>query len=221
VDQPFEVWWSQYKEGVRKSVVDTEQHLGVPAGTISSIQTEPDFVAMVKTYAVIEPILNQTITKRLPRAAQGAAQEESCQAFVSAQRMGRGPNSKLRLAKGLGLLTTTQIHFIEAVTDIRNRYAHDVGNMPRPLKEIVIKEQKNHGNILVHLTGIKVTLAEVHNDNIKLFMYFRLADYLSDALHTLRPPPAPPEGGLLGLGSVFPPTVVESHRDTSGTLPML
>ena len=46
----------------------------------------------------------------------------------------------------------------------------------------------------MHLTGIKIALAEVqNNDGIKLFMYFRLAEYLSDALDTLRPP-APPEG---------------------------
>jgi hypothetical protein len=42
------------------------------------------------------------------------------------------------------------------------------------------------------------------NDLLKLSMYYRLADYLSDALHTLRPPPLPASaGGLLGgLGSL-------------------
>jgi hypothetical protein len=45
---------------------------------------------------------------------------------------------------------------------------------------------------------------------VKLFIYYRLADYLSAALHTLRPPPPPPdEGGILGglFGAV--PTTTE------------
>ena len=146
MDQPFEVWWSQYKEGVRKSVVDTEQHLGVPAGTISSIQTEPDFVAMVKTYAVIEPILNYVIGKHSPRAQHLGApseqeQDESFHSFVTALRMGRGSNSKIKLAEGLGLLKPHQIHFIQAVVDVRNRYAHNVKNLHRSLTEILTEEQ--------------------------------------------------------------------------------
>jgi hypothetical protein len=100
VDQPFEVWWSQYKEGVRKSVVDTEQHLGVPAGTISSIQTEPDFVAMVKTYAVIEPILNQTITKRLPRAAQGRRKKKAAKPSYQHREWGADPIASSGWPKG-------------------------------------------------------------------------------------------------------------------------
>ena len=60
-DEPIEVWWPKYFARVRESVEAAERHLGVPAGTISLIPNEPDFIAMVKTYAVIEPILNELI----------------------------------------------------------------------------------------------------------------------------------------------------------------
>ena len=55
--------------GVDKSVTDAEQHLEVPPGTISSIPNDPDFIATVKTYAVVEPILNELITKHPPQLA--------------------------------------------------------------------------------------------------------------------------------------------------------
>jgi hypothetical protein len=63
--EPLEEWWPKYLVRVRQSVEAAEQHLEVPAGTISSIPNDPDFVATVKTYAVIEPILNELITASL------------------------------------------------------------------------------------------------------------------------------------------------------------
>jgi hypothetical protein len=50
-----EVWWRKYEADVHKSVVAAEEHLEVPAGTISSIPNDADFIATVKMYAVVEP----------------------------------------------------------------------------------------------------------------------------------------------------------------------
>jgi hypothetical protein len=47
-----------------------------------------------------------------------------------------GRTGKLKLAEGLDLLAEHQIDFIEAVTRVRNRYAHNVKNMHRSLAEI-------------------------------------------------------------------------------------
>jgi hypothetical protein len=103
----------------------------------------------------------------------------------------------LKLAKGLGLLTEDRIAFIHAVAQVRNRYAHNVKNMHRSLTDIVTEEQRTNGRIVEHLTGIKLALSPDRNDVLKLLMYYRLADYLSDALQTLRPPPPPsPENGI-------------------------
>jgi hypothetical protein len=56
-----EIWWQNYIAQVNNSIVAAEQHLEVPAGTVSSIPTDPDFIATVKMYAVVEPILNDLI----------------------------------------------------------------------------------------------------------------------------------------------------------------
>jgi hypothetical protein len=158
-------------------------------------------------YAVVEPILNDLIASwqqppqtspyqalSLPYLGQSA--RENFRAFVAALNI-RGPTGKLKLAKGLGLLTEDRIAFIHAVAQVRNRYAHNVKNMHRSLTDIVTEEQRTNGRIVEHLTGIKLALSPDRNDVLKLLMYYRLADYLSDALQTLRPPPPPsPENGI-------------------------
>jgi hypothetical protein len=179
----------------------------VPAGTVSSIPYDPDFIATVKMYAVVEPILNDLIAswQQPPQTSPyqalsllylGQSARENFRAFVAALNI-RGPTGKLKLAKGLGLLTEDRIAFIHAVAQVRSRYAHNVKNMHRSLTDIVTEEQRTNGRIVEHLTGIKLALSPDRNDVLKLLMYYRLADYLSDALQTLRPPPPPsPENGI-------------------------
>jgi hypothetical protein len=201
-----EGWWKNYLDQVTKSVLAAEEHLEVPAGTISSIPNDPDFIAAVKTYAVVEPILNDLIASTQKGSYPYEAlslfsieRHENFKAFVTALNI-RGPAGKLKLAEGMGLLRDYHIEFIEAVTRVRNRYAHNVKNMHKSLTEILTEEQPNHGRIIAHLTGIQKTLplpSGLDNDILKWLMYHRLADYLADALQTLRPPPLP-EGGILG-----------------------
>jgi len=205
-----EVWWRNYEAEVDKSIVAAEQHLEVPAGTISSIPYDPDFIATVKVYAVVEPILNDLITSCPPWLRPPQSESEYFRTFVTALYM-EGRAGKLKLAEGMMLLTESQIAFIRAVAQVRNRYAHNVKNMHRSLTDILTEEQRNSGRIVEHLTGIKFPLSpsldpKLRNDLLKRFMYYRLADYLSNALHTLRPPPIP-EGGLLGMLGTPPPTI--------------
>jgi hypothetical protein len=179
--------------------------LEVPAGTISSIPNDPDFIATVKMYAVVEPILNDLIASWQSQPSFGVldieqSARENFRTFVAALNI-RGPTGKLKLAKGLGLLAEDRLAFIRAVAQVRNRYAHNVKNMHRSLADIVTEEQRTNGRIVEHLTGIKLPLSpdlEHRNLLLKLSMYYRLADYLSDALQTLRPPPLPPppDGGI-------------------------
>jgi hypothetical protein len=58
--------WRDFLDEIEKSSVAAEQYLEVPAGTISSIPNDPDFIAIVKMYAVVEPILNDLIASRPP-----------------------------------------------------------------------------------------------------------------------------------------------------------
>jgi hypothetical protein len=205
-----EVWWANYLAQVTKSIIAAEEHLEVPAGTISSIPDDPDFIATVKMYAVVEPILNELIASRPPRGtfpwlAPSQSESENFRTFVTALNM-EGRAGKLKLAEGMGLLTEERIAFVRAVAQVRNRYAHNVKNMHRSLVDIVTEEQRTNGRIVEHLTGIKLAGSPARNEFLKELMYYRLADYLSDALQTLRPP-LPPEGGLLGMLGTPPPTI--------------
>ena len=113
----------------------------MPAGTISSIPTDPDFIAIVKMYAVVEPILNDLIASRPPRGelpwlAPSQSESENFRTFVTALNM-EGRAGKLKLADGMGLLEKGRIAFVRAVAQVRHRYAHNVKNMHRSLIDIV------------------------------------------------------------------------------------
>ncbi len=196
--------WPKYMARVDASVSAAEQHLEVPAGTISSIPSEPDFIATVKAYAVVEPILNELIAAHPSQVSSFGTlappeQDDAFRTFVTALRIS-GEAGKIRLAKGWGLLPDWQVQFIQALARVRNRYAHNVKNMHRSLTEILTEEQRSNQKIVAHLTGLQATLplpSLLDSDRlIKSFMYHRLADYLAGALHTLRPPPSP-AGGML------------------------
>jgi hypothetical protein len=204
--EPFAAWWAKHLERVNKSASDAERHLEIPAGTISAIPDDPDFIATVKTYAVVEPLLNEMITAKLPGPkilgmSSSPKQNESFRTFVAALSMS-GRTSKLGLAEALGLLTKSQIGFIEALARVRNRYAHNVKNMHRSLAEILAEEQKSNQHIMAQLTGIRTDLYKTLSSDsggsvLSSLMYYRLTDFLAGALDTLRPPP-PPSGGLFG-----------------------
>jgi hypothetical protein len=207
--EPLDVWWPKYLARVDESVNAAELHFEIPVGTISSIARDPDYIATVKTYAVIEPMLNDLIAARPPMAIFGSLApalaldlpEHPFQTFVAHLNIS-GRTGKIALAKGLGLLRADQVRFVEGVARIRNRYAHNVKNMHRPLVEILAEEQRGNGKIVEDVTGIMDCRLPSPDMEpfLKIFMYHRLADYLSDALKTIKPPPLP-MGGLLGLGA--------------------
>jgi hypothetical protein len=216
--EDLEVWWRGYRARVDSSVLDAEQHLGVPVGTISSIPGEPDFIAAMKVYAVIEPILNDLIAARPPGmpvlGLTSGQQFEGYRSFVaSLSAAGRG--SKLKLAEALGLLAQHQVEFIKAVACVRNRYAHNIKNMPRSLPDILREEQQNNRRIVAHLTWLQITLPSVMEGHCKVLMYYRLADYLAHALNTLRPPPLP-DGGLIGALFTPPPSSPDDGPASTG-----
>ena|SRR6266851_2732332 len=220
-DEPEPFDWEKYNDRVHASVLAVEEHLEVPTGTISSIPRDPDFVATVKAYAVAEPILNQLIAARPPRAPGGGfgalsypgpPDDEYYRAFVTALPIS-GNTGKLRLAEGLNLLSPWHLDFVRALARIRNRYAHNIRNMHRSLTELLLEEQSSNKKIVEHLTGLQVELPEqrLPNGVFLMLMHHRLADLLSEALHTLRPPPAPP-GGI--LSAFFPPSDPDSERSS-------
>jgi hypothetical protein len=202
--------WKAYFRRVDESAASAEHHLQVPAGTISSIPHDPDFIATVKAYAVVEPLLNDLIVTWSQKGAVlgfGSSaplphENEAFRSFVAVLPMS-GNIGKLKLAEGLGLLSRDDVSFIQALATIRNRYAHNVRNMHRPLAEMLTEEQQHNGKIVGQLTGLqhKLPLGALSLGDIQIvlksLMYQRLADYLARALNTLKPPPPPP-GGILG-----------------------
>jgi hypothetical protein len=202
----LETWWREYRAEISEAVAEAERHLEVPEGTISSIETDSDFMAVVKAYAVAEPMLNQLIVAR----RHFAVDELSYARFVTTLPMA-GRSGKLQLAETMGVLSETERAFIGALSQVRNRYAHNIKNLHRALYELLSEEREHNGKIVdqlcgLDLTGITIVLNEEQNTSIKQMMYHTLADFLANSLNTIRPPPLPSTatGGLFG-GLFAPP----------------
>jgi hypothetical protein len=166
--EPFDVWLPKFVAEIEKSIADVEQHLNVQPGIISSIPSDPDHIATIKTHAVIESMLNELIANHPPQrpyedrgplggtsqTSLGPVANENYREFVARLPMDRGLG-KIGLAQGLGLITTQHAGFIKGVASVRNRYAHSVKNMDRSLKDILTEEQQHDNKIVERVTGLQ------------------------------------------------------------------
>jgi hypothetical protein len=175
-------------EKVHAHVRSAETYLEVPSGSIRSILTDSDFVAVIKSYAVVEPILNDMLFGHVFQQSTDSS-DDSLKAFVTALP-NTGRTGKLTLLKRLGHLSIEYCNFIEALTRIRNRYAHNAKNMHRTLTDICKEESKNDAKLLSNLTILVKPNYDVPPELIRLLMYFKLGSFLGEALLHL-PSPVP------------------------------
>lgn len=216
--------WAAYRARIDEEVATAEQHLGVSAGTIAGIQSEPDYLFIVKIYATLEPILNQLLAGRLafgrkitalPLLLGGdivdgstAATDEELLEMVAAMPL-EGRSGKLGLCAALGCLNPRQRRYISALARVRNRFAHNIRNMSLTLRDIAQKMYPVEGErkkLLLDLMGWQGDTE--HIDIIfaltgKEFIYTNMANLLADALHIMKPPPFTGMFGLPGSGGAI------------------
>jgi hypothetical protein len=104
-----------------------------------------------------------------------------------------GRVDKVALAKGLGLLSQDQLHFIEGMARVRNRCAHNVRyGYPNGREE-------NNAKIVEHVTALMDTKLPALKSRLttKCSCIINWQIFLSNALKTLGPPLA--TGGLFGI----------------------
>lgn len=212
--------WVAYRQQIEEEVATAERHLGVAEGTISSIQSEPDYLFVVKIYATIEPILNELLAGRLAlgrkiaplslllggdAAGGGAATDEELLAMMAAMPLD-GRSGKLRLCGALGCLNPRQRCYISALARVRNRFAHNIRNVNLTLDDIAQKmcpRESDRKKLFLDLMGWQGS-AEYINIIFALtgkeMIYVNMANFLADALHIMKPPPFVGVFGLLGGG---------------------
>jgi hypothetical protein len=105
----------------------------------------------------------------------------------------RDRTRKVKLAKNMGLLTDRQSEFVLAIYQARDFYAHNVKNLHLSIFEIIAKAKTKQPNMIFHLAALEVSPENEaylrSTGNLKTFIYWNFAGFLSDALHVLQPPP--------------------------------
>jgi hypothetical protein len=84
---------------------------------VSHLLDADDWTMMILSWALVEACLNQAIIRQLAN--------ESLSSFVERLSIG-GRSGKAELAFSLGILTKKEQNFIDAYSEVRNRFAHGV-----------------------------------------------------------------------------------------------
>lgn len=192
-----------------EKIAEAEKHLGVPHGTLADVAKDTDYLAILKIHATIEPLLNELLEENITRALKHPKVNfpggETLAEFVLARNL----DDKRKLAVKCELIDQARSNFIRHVANVRNRYVHNVKNMPLSIPDIAKKlSPKDDGAaILASLYGItsKVPLSSLVQAFMRPLLYWNFAFLLADVIKGIKPPDSK---GLVGL---FPsPTVLDN-----------
>lgn len=192
-----------------EKIAEAETHLGVPHGTLADVARDGDYLAIVKIHATIEPLLNELLEENITRALKHPKVNfpggETLAEFVLA----RNQDDKRKLAVKCELIDAARSEFIRNVANVRNRYVHNVKNMPLSIPEIAkkISPKDDGAAILASLYGITSkplpsTLAQAF---MRPLLYWNFAFLLAEVIKGIKPPE------WKGLSDLFPgPTVLDN-----------
>ena len=185
-----------------EKIAEAEAHLGVPHGTLADVARDGDYLAILKIHATIEPLLNELLEENITRALKHPKVNfpggETLAEFVLARNL----DDKRKLAVKCELIDTARSEFIRNVANVRNRYVHNVKNMPLSIPEIAKKlSPKDDGvAILANLYGItsKVPPSTLVQAFMRPLLYWNFAFLLAEVIRGINPPE------WKGLSDLFP-----------------
>jgi len=209
--------YAEFLAGIEATFAKAEELLGLANGTLADAKNDNGFLAAMKISSTIEPLINDALSVEIRKLRKHKAESESETVLANFVNETNNRGKKVSLAKDLGIVSGNRKKFILGIFQLRDHYAHNIKNLHLDILEVIDKVAKEgNGKIMFHLAGIENTpanAARLKPQSIKTFMYWNFARFLSDALHVLKPPPAPVDG-LYGLLSQNPyPT--SDHKNGS------
>lgn len=162
-----------------------DARLGLPPGTLQMMALDDDYLMVIKMIATVEPTINELIALQMSRpiglGGNPAARFSGVTDFAIRQLPLSGRASKLEFAEALGVLMKWDRDFVEALSQIRNRYAHNIRNVSRPLSEMVTEALKNDANFGLKLFRLKDDFSTMENAVLKLALLYSFAIFIEDA----------------------------------------
>jgi len=185
-----------YLRKLEEKIEEAERHLDVPHGTLAYLHSDNDYVAILKVHATIEPLLNELLEKNVTRVLSHPKVNFPGGDVLADFILKRNLDEKRTLAVKFELIDEPNSRFVKAVSDVRNRYAHNIKNISLSIVDITKKLSPNDdgASVVKQICGSTNT-----NDNARIrgLLYYRFARWLSVVLEGINPPPPTP--ALAGL----------------------
>lgn len=192
-------------EGVRKAVeaslASAEDHLELPRGTLAEIETDTDFMFVMKMWSTLEPLLNEAFSKEISGGlVKYKVEHEGAAALAEFVASANNMPRKIDLAHNMGIIKGRRHRYCKALFEVRNHYGHNVRNLHLSiwslLKEKFPKAQRESlYKALAQNDIIPVMPDDFFEISIRIGSFYQFASFLSDVLDVVKPRPW---AGLLG-----------------------
>jgi hypothetical protein len=120
---------AEYEQQIEAYILNVEDHLELPHGTLADIRHDNDYLKILKMHATVEPLLNQLLERSVTRVMKHPKVffpgGEAVAELILEVRLER----KIKLALDCELITDQQAAFIRMLAKVRNHYAHSIKNM--------------------------------------------------------------------------------------------
>jgi hypothetical protein len=182
-----------------------EKLLKLPKGTLQDLKDEQDYVMIIKIIATVEPVINELIELGMsqPHGGLGGKKTKDMFAGLSAlltdHRINlNGRPSKIDIAQSLNVISSEDRNFIEALSKIRNRYAHNIRNVTRDVKDMCADFCRTDAKFYEKLLRVDTTSLDIPNDALKFFIMISFSVFLQN-LNQAHTSLMSEVGGLLGF----------------------
>lgn len=164
-----------------------EKRLGLPEGTLQDLKNEPDYAMVIKIIATVEPVINELIELGLTQPHGGLGGRTTKSMFGDLSRLLtdhrvnlNGRPSKLDMAESLQMISLEDRKYIEVMTQIRNRYAHNIRNVAREIKDFCNEFSKSDAKFNEKLLRVNVPSIEFPNDALKFLVVISFSKFLEN-----------------------------------------
>ncbi len=110
-----------------EEIARIERDLGIPEGFYDALMNEDDWSFVIKLHAFLDGSLTKLLTSHLARP--------ELDAVFSRMELANQRTGKLAFARQLDLLSKTSIDYLLLLTELRNRYVHNIAQTGTKLSD--------------------------------------------------------------------------------------
>jgi hypothetical protein len=122
-----------------EKIAEAEAHLGVVHGTLADVAHDTNYLSILKIHATIEPLINELLEENITRVLKHPKVNFPGVDTLAEFILARNLDERRKLAVKCELISPMRSEFIRNVANVRNRYAHNIKNIPLSIFEVAQK----------------------------------------------------------------------------------